>query len=81
LRGRESGNRGLSPIYPADDGVFSRDLIDLAMIELELSALRQAVIKAESAYGQAIRRDLNKAIERMHQCVFHAIVTGDFAEA
>jgi len=51
----------------ADDGVFSRDLIDLAMIDLDLPLLRQAVIKAEAAYGHSIRRDLNSAIERMHQ--------------
>lgn len=51
----------------ADDGVFSRDLIDLAMIDLELPLLRQAVIKAEAAYGHSIRRDLNTAIERIHQ--------------
>ncbi len=51
----------------ADDGIFSRDLIDLAMMNLDLAHLRQALAKAESAYGQAIRRDLNTAIERMHQ--------------
>lgn len=51
----------------ADDGVFSRDLIDLAMLNLDPAHLRQAIAKAESAYGQAIRRDLNTAIERMHQ--------------
>lgn len=51
----------------ADDGIFSRDLIDLAMLNLDLARLRQALAKAESAYGQAIRRDLNTAIERMHQ--------------
>lgn len=51
----------------ADDGVFSRDLIDLAMLNLDLAHLRQALIKAESAYGHSIRRDLNTAIERMHQ--------------
>lgn len=51
----------------ADDGIFSRDLIDLAMLNLDLAQLRQALIKAESAYGHSIRRDLNTAIERMHQ--------------
>lgn len=45
-----------------DDGVFSRDLIDLAMMSPSLSLLRQAVAKAEQAYGQAIRQDLDKAI-------------------
>lgn len=51
----------------ADDGIFSRDLIDLAMLDLDLVSLRQAMTKAESAYGQAIRRDLKTAIDRMHQ--------------
>ena len=49
------------------DGILSRDLIDLAMLNLDLARLRQALAKAKSADGQAIRRDLNTAIERMHQ--------------
>lgn len=48
-----------------DDGVFSRDLIDLAMLQPKLPLLRQAVAKAEGAYGASIRRDLLRAIERM----------------
>jgi len=48
-----------------DDGVFSRDLIDLAMLQPRLPLLRQAVAKAEGAYGASIRRDLQRAIERM----------------
>lgn len=51
----------------ADDGVFSRDLIDLAMMQPRLPLLRQAIAKAESAYGQAIRVDLEKAIHRLQQ--------------
>lgn len=51
----------------ADDGVFSRDLIDLAMLEAKPPVLRQALSKAESAYGQAIRRDLSRAIQRIKQ--------------
>lgn len=46
-----------------DDGVFSRDLIDLAMMSPSLNLLRQAVAKAEQAYGQSIRQDLDKAIK------------------
>lgn len=49
----------------ADDGVFSRDLIDLAMMQPKLPLLRQAIDKAESAYGQAIRVDLEKAIYQL----------------
>jgi hypothetical protein len=48
-----------------DDGVFSRDLIDLAMMKPALPLLRQAVAKAEGAYGAAVRRDLQRAIDRM----------------
>jgi hypothetical protein len=48
-----------------DDSVFSRDLIDLAMMAPSLPLLRQAVAKAETAYGQAIRRDLHKHIEAL----------------
>jgi Nucleotidyl transferase AbiEii toxin, Type IV TA system len=46
----------------ADDGVFSRDVIDLAMMDLKLPALRAAFAKAEAAYGPAVGRDLAKAI-------------------
>lgn len=49
----------------ADDGVFSRDLIDLAMMQPKLPLLRQAIAKSESAYGQAIRVDLGKAIHQL----------------
>lgn len=49
----------------ADRGVFSRDLIDLAMMNLPLRVLRRAVFKAEQAYGMSITRDLDKAIEQM----------------
>lgn len=48
-----------------DDGVFSRDIIDLAMMNPTLALLRQAVAKAETAYGQAIREDLGKAIQHL----------------
>jgi hypothetical protein len=51
----------------ADDGVFNRDVIDLAMMGPSLNLLRQAVSKAETAYGQAILRDLRKAIDRLQQ--------------
>jgi hypothetical protein len=48
-----------------DDGVFSRDLIDLAMMNPSLSLLRQATAKAEQAYGAAIGSDLAKAIDAL----------------
>lgn len=46
-----------------DDGVFSRDVIDLAMLNPSLSLLRKAVQKAQGAYGEAITRDLERAID------------------
>jgi hypothetical protein len=49
----------------ADDGVFSRDVIDLAMMDLPLPALRAALAKAEQAYGPSVARDLGKAIDRL----------------
>lgn len=51
----------------ADDGVFNRDVIDLAMMQPRLPLLRQAIAKAEAAYGQAVRVDLDKAIQRLQQ--------------
>ncbi|MBK8284766.1 MAG: nucleotidyl transferase AbiEii/AbiGii toxin family protein [Ahniella sp.] len=49
----------------ADDGVFSRDLIDIAMMQLRLPILRSALEKASGAYGKAVARDLELAISRM----------------
>lgn len=49
----------------ADDGVFSRDLIDLAMMQPPLGLLRQAVAKAGQAYGKSILQDLEKAIHKI----------------
>jgi hypothetical protein len=51
----------------ADDGVFSRDVIDLAMMELRLPALRMVLAKATQAYGPAVGRDLTKAIDRLQE--------------
>jgi hypothetical protein len=50
----------------SDDGVFSRDVIDLAMMSPSLTLLRQAMGKAEGAYGEAVARDLERAIDRLH---------------
>lgn len=49
----------------ADRTAFSRDVIDLAMMQMDPALLRQAVAKAESAYGPAILGDLNKAIDSL----------------
>jgi hypothetical protein len=49
----------------ADDSVFSRDLIDLAMMEPSPDLLAHAKAKARTAYGDSIESDLHKAVERL----------------
>lgn len=49
----------------ADAGVFNRDVIDLAMMQPTTTLLRQAIAKAEQAYGPSIQRDLIKAINHL----------------
>ena len=49
----------------ADASVFSRDVIDLAMMSPSKELLKTAITKAQIAYGNAIDRDLNKAIEKL----------------
>ncbi len=46
----------------SDNAVNSRDLIDLAMIGLSRRELHKAIEKAEGAYGESIKIDLEKAI-------------------
>ena len=46
----------------ADDSVFSRDIIDLAMMDLPRLTLQRAIEKALEAYGPSIIQDLNRAI-------------------
>lgn len=47
----------------ADRAVFSRDVIDVAMMDPGPDLLRRAIAKAESAYGSTIVADLNGAID------------------
>lgn len=63
----------------ADTSVFSRDLIDLAMMEPSDALMSEALDKADGAYGASIVRDLNKAIDyhrdnphRLDECI-HAL--------
>jgi hypothetical protein len=49
----------------ADDGAFSRDVIDLAMMGLPLAALRAALAKAALAYGPSVAMHLGTAIDRL----------------
>lgn len=50
-----------------DDAVNSRDLIDLAMLELSKSEFALAIEKSSEAYGESITRDLIKAIDTLEQ--------------
>lgn len=49
----------------ADDSVFSRDLIDLAMIHPGAKLLQQGKAKAMQAYGASIDIDLGRAVEKL----------------
>ncbi len=49
----------------ADDSVFSRDLIDLAMMQPGKPLLRLAIEKSKTAYGDSITVDLAKARDRL----------------
>jgi hypothetical protein len=49
----------------ADDSVFSRDLIDMAMMQPAPRLLQSACEKAEGAYGASIRRDLDQAVSKL----------------
>ncbi|MFC4127981.1 nucleotidyl transferase AbiEii/AbiGii toxin family protein [Nocardia rhizosphaerae] len=60
----------------ADTSVYSRDLIDLAMMSPSRDVLRMATAKAAAAYGDSIVRDLSKAVQslrdrpaRLDQCM------------
>ncbi len=66
-----------------DDAVFSRDLIDLAMMAPPRKLLRQAIDKARGAYGDSIESDLAKAVEdlrtrphRLDDCMQAMQMTG-----
>jgi len=49
----------------ADDAVFSRDLIDLAMMAPPKKLLKAAIDKARGAYGDSIETDLAKAVDAL----------------
>jgi len=49
----------------ADDSVFSRDVIDLAMMQPGKALLLQAIAKSQKAYGKSIEADLAKAVDRL----------------
>lgn len=50
-----------------DGGVFSRDLIDLAMMQPPKPLLRAAITKAAAAYGDSIEASLDKAVQDLRE--------------
>lgn len=48
-----------------DDGIFSRDLLDLAHLPLKQNQLLNALSKAEGAYGESVQKDLIESLERL----------------
>jgi len=48
-----------------DDAVLCRDLIDLAMMAPPKALLRQAIAKAQGAYGASVEADLRKTIQNL----------------
>lgn len=49
----------------ADDGVLSRDIIDLAMLQPTPKVWKPALRKAEDAYGESVMRALEGAVARL----------------
>ncbi|MBN8726455.1 MAG: nucleotidyl transferase AbiEii/AbiGii toxin family protein [Xanthomonadales bacterium] len=65
-----------------DDSVFSRDVIDLAMMSPTLPMFRRALAKSAAAYGDAVINDLGRALEalaqrpgRLQQCMDALAIT------
>jgi hypothetical protein len=49
----------------ADDSVFSRDVIDLAVLQPKRKLLAEAVAKASLAYGDSITNDMDRAVRQL----------------
>jgi len=49
----------------SDESVFTRDVIDLAMMRPTLPLLTKALAKSEVAYGADIKRDLDKVLAKL----------------
>ena len=67
----------------ADDSVYSRDLIDLAMMRADRRLLELACVKAEGAYGNSVRSSLSQAVDvletrrgRLEHCMTALSVDG-----
>lgn len=51
----------------ADTSTFSRDLIDLAMMRPDITALRAGARKAVDAYGETVGESLNNAVSYLQE--------------
>lgn len=51
----------------ADDSVFARDAIDLAMLDLPPRRLAPALEKAIAAYGNSVMEDMQAALQRLRE--------------
>lgn len=51
----------------ADRGVYSRDVIDLAMMEPSRELLEAAIAKAAVPYGRSVRESLDKAVANLRE--------------
>lgn len=93
--GEICGLRALSPLDMAaekllanadrwrDDAVYSRDIIDLAMLDAPANLLEAACAKAEVAYGESVRKALSDAIDmlkgnprRLDECIMALAIEG-----
>lgn len=54
-----------------DDSVFSRDAIDLAMMDLPPRRLRPAIDKAAQAYGSVVVEDMRRALDALRERPAH----------
>lgn len=54
-----------------DDSAFSRDAIDLAMMDLPPRLLRPAMDKARRAYGDAVVEDMRRALDALRKRSMH----------
>jgi hypothetical protein len=54
-----------------DDSAFSRDAIDVAMMELSPRRLRPALVKATAAYGATVIEDMRHALDALRDRPAH----------
>lgn len=55
----------MAPCSPQHRCFFSRDLVDLAMMQPRKALRQRALLKAQPAYGDSVQADLRKAIAHL----------------